>query len=162
MYIYKSIEIGCDCVNHFLGTQHTKHIYSVIQFGRNMCTFRISKSAMRPKLMPNRAHRHSSNVYLLAEEITSPSSSSSAAASLPSSSSPKFTQLNCLIYFGACRSSHRRAASPFTFRENARCQLRRRRRLSIYLLHVRFTDDLISCGKYVKRCARPNICSVNK
>lgn len=61
-------EIGCDCVQSFpwhkpSNTQNT----FIVSFNlRNMCTFGTSKSAMRPKLMPNRASGRAT-VYLLAE-----------------------------------------------------------------------------------------------
>lgn len=108
---------------------------------------------MRPKLMPNRA-TGASNAYLPAEEIRRRRSS---PASSPSSRT--FTQLNCLIYFGAYRSSHRRR---FFFvhipRESAFASLFFVADVVVvcrYIYYVRFADDLILGGKYVKRCDVP-------
>lgn len=94
--IYKSIEIGCDCVNHFLGTNtHTrKHIYSVVQFHEAMCMFGISKSLPSNRnwceIVPQAKHR------LFA----------SGRNSRRRRRRRTLTQLNCLIYFDCVPHSY--------------------------------------------------------
>lgn len=147
---YKSIEIGCDCVNHFLGTTHihsthstqmghTRHTF-ILSFNlRNMCTFGISKYLPCDRNWCQIVPQAKRSVYLLAEEITSSSSSSSSPS--PSSmllSSPKFHAIELSYLFRCVSLIPLPGAFPFTFRENPRCQFRhrRRRRLSIYLLYI--------------------------